>query len=188
MQIITQDAVVKPTNFAGKLPEYAMEMPAPISAARIAFLLSKGLDNDIAELDLEMIKLKLNEPKEGIGWNKDQCEDAEIEYKRYLMLCRKFPAPHYAIVPNKVMDTMWHYHILDTRAYCRDSENLFGGYFHHFPYFGLRGDEDAKQLKAEFENTKRLYEQTFGEPMVRSNGGGACWHDCQGRCHNACKN
>ena len=171
------------------LPQYVMEMPSPISADRIAFLINKGIDSDIAEIDLEMVKMKLGEPKEGIGWNKTQCEDAEVEYKRYLMLCRKFPHPHYSIVPNKPMDTMWHYHILDTRAYCRDSEKLFGGYFHHFPYFGLRGDEDEKQLKESFEETKLRYGKIFGESMIRGDiKESDCWHDCEDRCHNACKN
>ncbi len=181
----TETATLNPST----IPQYVMEMPSPISSGRVAYLVKKGIDSDIAEIDLEMVKMKLGEPKEGIGWNNEQCEDAEIEYKRYLMLCRKFPHPHYAIVPNKIMDTMWHYHILDTRAYCHDSDKLFGGYFHHFPYFGLRGDEDEKQLKESFEKTKLLYEQTFGESLMR--GGidkSDCWHDCQGRCHNACKN
>ncbi len=83
------------------------------------------------------------------------------------------------------MDTMWHYHILDTRAYVRDSERVFGGYFHHYPYFGLRGDEDARRLKATFETTKELYEREFGEPMAR-NRESDCWHDCEDRCWHAC--
>ena len=162
-------------------------MPSPISADRIAFLIDKGIDRDIATVDLEMVKMKLAEPKEGIGWNAEQCADAEIEYKRYLTLCRKFPHPHYAVVPNKIMDTMWHYHILDTRAYCRDCDNLFGGYFHHFPYFGLRGEEDEKQLEQSFETTKLLYQKTFGESLVRGGVEGSdCWHDCQDRCWHAC--
>lgn len=169
------------------IPQYVMDFPSPISAKRVAFLIGKGINSDIANTDLEMVKMKLGEPKEGIDWNKEQCEDAEIEYKRYLHLCRKFPHPHYSIVPNKVIDTMWHYHILDTRAYCEDCENLFGGYFHHYPYFGLRGEEDAEQLKASFEKTKLLYAETFGEPMVRADGTD-CWHDCEDRCHNACNN
>ena len=169
-------------------PQYAMEIPNPISAERVAYLVSKGIDHDIAATDLEMIKVKLGEPKEGVGWNAEQREDAEIEYKRYLMLCRKFPHPDYSIVPNKVMDTTWHYHILDTRAYHRDSDKLFGGYFHHFPYFGLRGDEDERRLKASFEETKALYQKTFGESMTRGTPGSSdCWHDCEDRCHNACK-
>lgn len=188
--ILTSDKKIVPNlnlnSSAGQ--NYAMEIPSPISEQRITYLMQRGLDRDIAELDLEMVKMKLGEPKEGIGWNKEQCEDAEMEYKRYLMLCRNFPAPRHAIVPTKVMDTMWHYHILDTRAYCRDSDALFNGYFHHFPYFGLRGDEDAARLKQEFGNTKALYQKTFGESLTRGNAESDCWHDCQGRCWNACSN
>lgn len=160
-------------------------MPASISDARITFIQSKGIDEDIAQLDLEMVKLKMGEPKEGVGWNDEQLEDAEIEYKRYLMLCRKYPHPAHSIVPNKIMDTMWHYHILDTKAYVRDSERIFGGYFHHYPYFGLRGEEDEKQLKSSFEQTKNHYENLFGEPMARG-GESDCWHDCENRCWHAC--
>lgn len=191
MQIQTNNAnVIEPALFRNSpIPQYTMEIPSPISTDRVAFLIKKGIDRDIAKTDLEMVKIKLAQPKEGVGWNKEQCEDAEIEYKRYLMLCRKFPHPYYAIVPNKIMDTMWHYHILDTRAYCSDCEKLFGGYFHHFPYFGMRGDEDEKQLELSFEETKTLYEKTFGESLVRGSVDKSdCWHDCQGRCHNECKN
>lgn len=188
MQTLSTTAVTPATPPVSSMPSYAMQMPAPIKAQRIAFLKSKGIDRDIAAIDLEMVKMKLSEPKEGIGWNREQCEDAEIEYKRYLMLCRKFPHPHYSIVPNKIIDTMWHYHILDSRAYCADCDKWNGGYFHHFPYFGLRGEEDAKQLKASFEETKQHYAETFGESMIRgSSEGSDCWHDCQDRCHNACK-
>lgn len=166
------------------MPE--LVIPDPISGDRIAALAARGIDRDIAEIDLEMVKMKMSSSEESVGWNKEQCEDAEVEYKRYLMLCRKFPHPKHSVVPNKIMDTMWHYHILDTRAYVSDSERVFGGYFHHYPYFGLRGDDDAKQLKSSFEKTKSHYEHTFGEPMARG-GESDCWHDCDGRCWHACK-
>lgn len=173
------------TTHAQKTPGL-LNVPMPINTKKVEELVSKGIDHDIANIDLEMVKMKIGEPKEGIGWNKEQCENAEIEYKRYLTLCRKFPYPHYSIVPNKVMDTMWHYHILDTRAYCEDCDRVFGNYFHHFPYFGLRGEEDEKNLIDSFEKTKRLYAETFGEPMARG-GATDCWHDCQDRCWHACK-
>ena len=160
-------------------------LPEKISKERIGLLNSKGIDFDIAQLDLEMIKMKIQNNDDGIKWTLEQCEDAEIEYKRYLTLCRHFPHPHYSVVPNKIMDTMWHYHILDTRAYVRDSEKIFDGYFHHFPYFGLRGEEDAIRLKETFEKTKVLYEKYFGESMIR-NAGSDCWHDCEDRCWHAC--
>ena len=161
-------------------------MPDPISKDRVTFLQSKGIDEDIAQLDLEMVKMKIGEPEEGVSWNNEQVEDAEIEYKRYLMLCRKYPHPKYSIVPNKIMDTMWHYHILDTKAYVRDSDRVFGGYFHHYPYFGLRGEDDEKELESSFEKTKTYYETLFGEPMARG-GPSDCWNDCQNKCWNACK-
>ena len=160
-------------------------VPDPISIERIGLLISKKIASDIAEIDLEMVKMKMADPEEGVGWTKEQCEDAEVEYKRYLTLCRKFPYPQHSIVPNKIMDTMWHYHILDTRSYCRDCEKVFGGYFHHFPYFGMRGEEDASNLLRAFNKTGSLYKVTFGEGMDRVEMQG-CWHDCEGRCWHAC--
>lgn len=171
---------------SGQPSAATLTTPAPISGERVAFLVSKGVHADIAALDLEMVKLKLADADEGAGWSAPQREDAEVEYKRYLTLCKKFPPPDHAIVPNKIMDTMWHYHILDTRVYCEDSDTVFGGYFHHFPYFGMRGEQDERDLERAFARTKRLYREAFGERMDRT-GAQSCWHDCQNRCWHACK-
>jgi len=160
-------------------------LPEPITQDRILILTSKRIDRDIASIDLEMVKMKLCQPKEGIGWTRDQAEDAEIEYKRYLHLCRHFPYPHYSIVPNKIMDTMWHYHILDTKAYHKDCMNVFGRYIHHYPYFGLRGNEDAQNLADSFQKTRQLYLEEFGEDIAHHREGD-CWHDCQDQCWHDC--
>ena len=154
-----------------------LEIPAPISPKRISLLESRGIDRRIAKIDLEMVKMKLRESKEGIDWTNEQVEAAEIEYKRYLTLCLRYPYPAHSVVPNKIMDTMWHYHILDTRAYIKDCDHVFGHYFHHFPYFGLRGEEDATNLIKAFEQTKRFYESMFGERIDHAVAGD-CWHDC----------
>lgn len=160
--------------------------PEAISVERISFLINeKGIYPEIAAIDMEMIKMKMSLEDEGEGWTKEQCDDAEIEYKRFLHLNKKFLKS--AIVPTDVIDTVWHYHILDTRAYHKDSEAVFGGYFHHFPYFGLRGDEDKQNLNNAFEQTKELYEREFNEKMLRGDHS-KCWHDCQGRCWHACSN
>lgn len=160
--------------------------PEPISVERISFLINeKGISPEIAAIDLEMIKMKMSLPDEGEGWTKEQCDDAEVEYKRFLHMNKKFLKS--AIVPTDVIDTMWHYHILDTRAYHKDSEKVFGGYFHHFPYFGLRGNEDKQNLISSFEITKVIYEEEFKEKMLRIEHTD-CWHDCQGRCWHACSN
>lgn len=160
-------------------------LPDPISPERVSHLIHAGrIMPVIASIDLSMVKMKLQEPEEGLGWSTEQCELAEVEYKRFLHLC----AVHgKGIVPNKIMDQMWHYHILDTRAYHKDCQDVFGHYMHHFPYFGMRGEEDARNLENEFHATQRLYQHAFGEDMSRG-GPTDCWHDCQGRCHHACSN
>lgn len=164
----------------------ALVKPTTISAERISYLINeKGISPEIAEIDLEMTKMKMCLADEGEGWTKEQCEDAEVKYKRFLHLNKKFFKT--AIVPTDVIDTMWHYHILDTRAYHRDSEKVFGGYFHHFPYFGLRGDEDKQNLISSFEKTKVIYEEEFKEKLLRTEHTD-CWHDCESRCWHACSN
>jgi hypothetical protein len=156
----------------------------PINDTRIGVLVQLGVDADIAALDLEMVKLKLQDADEGVGWTREQCDSAEVEYKRFLHLNRHYPDE--PIVPNKIMDTMWHFHILDTRRYVADSDAIFGGYFHHFPHFGMRGDQDKANLVRSFERTKEIYEQAFGERMSRTSGANDCRHDCRGRCWHAC--
>lgn len=157
--------------------------PDPISIERISYLITKkGIDREIANLNLEMVKMKLRDTEEGENWTYDQCDSAEIEYKRYLQLCKKYGK---GIVPNKLMDKFWHYHILDTRAYHQDCNTIFGHYLHHFPYFGMRGEQDATDLKNAFLVTKERYLETFGEPIARDEHTD-CWHDCENRCWHAC--
>ena len=112
------------------------------------------LVDDILSLDLEMIKLKLQDEEEGQGWSREYCDEAEIEYKRYLIL--KHEHPEKEIVPNGVIDKFWHQHILDTIKYADDCQKLFGKFIHHFPYFGMNGKEDAQNLINAFEETKML--------------------------------
>ena len=160
--------------------------PAPITMEQISWLINnKGILPEIAAIDLEMVKMKMALPDEGEGWTREQCDDAEVEYKRFLHLNKKFLKS--AIVPTDVIDIVWHYHILDTRAYHKDSEQVFGGYFHHFPYFGLRGDDDKQNLISSFMQTQAIYEQEFGEKMLKGDHRD-CWHDCEGRCWHACSN
>jgi hypothetical protein len=157
--------------------------PEKLHIERISYLIhQKGIAPTIAEIDLEMVKMKLREPEEGEGWTAEQCDSAEIEYKRYLHLCKKYGK---GIVPNKIMDTVWHYHILDTPAYQADCQQIFGYFLHHYPYFGLRGEEDAQNLQISFEQTKIHYEEAFGEAIDRAEHTG-CWHNCQNTCWHAC--
>src|SRR5258705_423349 len=117
----------------------------------------------IQALDLDPIKFKLMDPEEGQGWSREYVDQMAIEYKRFLTLSVRYPDE--TIAPSKDVDKFWHGHILDTMKYAEDCEKVFGYFLHHFPYFGMRGEEDAAALAQAGEGMARLYAQEFGEPM-----------------------
>jgi hypothetical protein len=134
---------------------------------------------DIEGLDLSMIKRKLQDAEEGLGWSAEECDEVEIEYKRYLALKQAYPDRE--IVPNQPVDKFWHYHILDTMKYAGDCQRIFGFFLHHYPYFGMNGPEDEQALADAFTETAALYEAHFGAPYAGSSA------KCRARCRTACK-
>ncbi len=126
--------------------------------------LKKTSDQIVAKihaLDLAPIKFKLMDKEEGHGWSRAYADHIEIEYKRFLTLLVKYPEA--SIAPSKDVDKFWHGHILDTLKYAEDCNHVFGYFLHHFPYFGMRGDEDAANLAAAAATMNRLYRQEFDE-------------------------
>jgi hypothetical protein len=119
------------------------------------------MNDTIVALDLDPIKIKLMDPDDGEGWSRDKAEAIDIEYRRFLEL--NLGQHELPIVPTKDVDTFWHYHILDTMKYAEDCNVVFGRFLHHFPYFGLRGEDDAQNLRKASTSTKLLYRQTFGD-------------------------
>jgi len=117
-----------------------------------------------SKIDFEMIALKLHDGSEGPGWSHDRIQWTIGEYRRFLSLSLAFPTE--SIVPSKDVDVVWHAHILDTQAYARDCEDLFGFFLHHFPYLGLRGAEDEVRLERAYARTLELYAKAFGLPPV----------------------
>ena len=114
----------------------------------------------IKSIDFTQLKEKLMDPNEGKGWSKDECNDLELLYKDFLVLMLKYPEK--SIVPTTMIDEFWHAHILDTRKYHEDCKLIYGEYLHHFPYFGLRGESDKKDLEDSFTATKKLWVSEFG--------------------------
>lgn len=119
----------------------------------------------IAALDLEPIKVKLMHRESGEGWSLDHVNAIEFEYRRFLYLMKRFP--NEAAAPLQDIDTFWHYHILDTMKYAADCEAVFGYFLHHFPYIGLRGEDDLAAHARVGERMKELYEDTFGEAYAK---------------------
>jgi hypothetical protein len=114
----------------------------------------------ISAMDLGPIKFKLMDKKEGQGLTRPEVDRLELEYRRFLTLVAKFPDE--MIAPDTDVDRFWHGHILDTMKYADDCRQVFGYFLHHFPYFGMRGNDDAANLANAATNTRRLYQQEFG--------------------------
>ncbi|MGJ7534629.1 MULTISPECIES: glycine-rich domain-containing protein [unclassified Variovorax] len=120
----------------------------------------------INALDLTPIKFKACRKEDGYGWSAGYADQMEVAYKRYLILHAKHP--DLTLAPEQDVDRFWHMHILDTRKYAADCETTFGYFLHHFPYLGLRGEEDAQALQAAFLEMQRLTVEEFGEPTPAS--------------------
>lgn len=111
----------------------------------------------VAAVDFTMLKHKLGQEK---GWSPEhQCEVEDL-YRRFLAL--NIVYPNQKICPTGPIDEFWHAHILDTRAYEQDCDFLFGHYFHHFPYFGMRGPDDYAALQTAFDQSTELFIRHFG--------------------------
>lgn len=136
-------------------------------AATLCGRVGVGVDVALRKLDvidLSMVRMKLADPEEGKGWAIDQIDLAEQEYRRFLALHLMYP--EMAVVPCHLVDEVWHAHILDTQAYAVDCERVFGFFLHHFPYFGMRGEQDAADLLDAYEATLQRYREHWGEPTA----------------------
>lgn len=116
--------------------------------------------NRLFNLDLSMVRLKLAS-SEGEAWTEAELDLYEREYRRFIVLNLMYPLT--SIVPCHAVDMFWHAHILDTAAYRIDCEAVFGHFFEHFPYFGLRDELDAANLVVAYDETLALYRDQFGQ-------------------------
>jgi hypothetical protein len=140
----------------------------------------------VKNLNFDRLKHKETESTEA-SLSPDEWDAAEIEYRRFLTL--KYFYRTVPIVPNKLVDKIWHAHILDTRAYRSDCNQVFGHFMEHYPYFGIYGENDYQMLQKSFEITVALYERHFG-PYARDNDATAArcaGHPCHAPSSCACR-
>jgi len=166
-----------------ELEEERLDMPTAANSKETEV----GLEL-VNTIDLSMVKMKLMDKDEGVGWDEEFAAFAEIRYRRYL--CLQILYPKQSIVPTKDIDTFWHQHILDTRAYAKDCQKLFGQFLHHYPYFGMRDEQDAQDLLDSFEESKILYLKHFNEQLSTSysSADSSTCHKGTSTCHKCADN
>jgi hypothetical protein len=111
------------------------------------------------QLDLSPIAYQLMYNDYGPQWTKEETVKAIAHYLGFLYLADKYP--RLTLVPSYEIDQVWHYHILDTSKYIDDCMMLFGYIIHHFPYLGLRDEQDQIHQHRAYALTQALLRQHF---------------------------
>jgi hypothetical protein len=119
-------------------------------------------------LDVGPIAYQLMLSKTGPKWTKAKTVKAIARYLRFLYLVNHYPLLQLA--PSREIDEVWHQHILDTSKYVADCQMLFGRLVHHFPYFGVRDEQDHHALLQAHALTQVLYRKHFGEELGAEGG------------------
>ena len=90
----------------------------------------------IHALDLEPVKLRMMHAELGEGWTREYADSIGVAYQTYLTMLVKYPDDAEDILLSEDVDEFWHTHILQTRKYMQDCQNVFGNYLHHEPHVG----------------------------------------------------
>jgi hypothetical protein len=124
-------------------------------------------------LDLEPIVYKLTRPDPGEPClTLARADDDVALYRRFLKLCVLYPGAR--IVPTRQLDHVWHTHMLDTAKYRADCDHVFGYFMDHFPYAGLRGEDDRRAWRDDFTQTCHLFRKHFGVEIGDQPAASAC--------------
>jgi hypothetical protein len=116
----------------------------------------------IQALDLESVKLRMMDAELGEGWTRQYADSIAVAYKTYLTMLVKHPDDAEDILLSEDVDEFWHTHILQTRKYMQDCQNVFGNYLHHEPHVGEVTPADLEKRTVQAEKTRQLYEREFG--------------------------
>jgi hypothetical protein len=115
-------------------------------------------------LNLEAIITKLTHPKDVHRWSREKAEFAVSQYKKFLFLNALYPDQE--LVPTREVDDVWHVHILDTEKYRNDCQYLFGRFLDHYPYSGLKGQQDEDKHLSKFELSQTLLQNLFSSDVT----------------------
>jgi hypothetical protein len=124
----------------------------------------------IVALDLEGVRLRIltDDKKQaalrngGRLWSESRSLAAIREYRQFLSLM--LWCPGISLIPSLDIDEVWHGHILSTKQYEDDCQQVFGGFRHHFPISKDSG-EDVENRVTRDETMSKFVEYFGGIPL-----------------------
>lgn len=93
------------------------------------------------------------------GYAQDVADLAIEMYRKFLFLKATYPKDK--IVPPKLVDDVWHEHIIFTQDYIRTCEKINGAYIHHTPLEPDCSPADMMAHDAGWTRTKELFQREF---------------------------
>jgi hypothetical protein len=144
------------------------------------------VDQSKVDLALELVNsldfgLQIKKMTEYNGLDKNYVYSCLHQYKDFLAMKIAYKDREIDFVPNSMIDEAWHQHILDTKKYASDCNILFGEFLHHYPYSGLRGDDDVKVWQDNAHTTEVIFYHHFDKRIYSKNNMGrgcssqGCW-------------
>ena len=126
------------------------------------------LKQHIRKLDLSSVRAKLMEK---MGWSSDRVSLVEDNYKRFLYALGQIHEGEMISPPSDDVDEFWHQHILDTRKYREDCENLFGRYIDHTPQLTPEEQLQADARRQQIYRDRKIDDTSFDGGGVGCGGG-----------------
>jgi hypothetical protein len=91
------------------------------------------------------------------GWTREFTEDAVVEYKRFLFLSQCAGHP---ITPSKIIDEVWHLHLLYTYSYWEIlCKTIFKKPLHHYPTEGNDNQKHHEQYQKTLESYRSFFKK-----------------------------
>lgn len=87
----------------------------------------------IDALAMSMFEMKLTDPHGRFRWNQLRAKAAIKGYRAFLV--KHGEDPDHLQRPTRDVDEVWHLHILSTKRYAIDCQQLFGHFLHHVPSY-----------------------------------------------------
>ncbi|GAB4093681.1 glycine-rich domain-containing protein [Flaviaesturariibacter terrae] len=98
-----------------------------------------------------------------LGWNHGFALRALVEYKKFVYLGI---ISDFVVTPSRVIDQVWHEHLLFSRGYRGFCDDVIGCAFEHEPELTPFDDQTAC-FRAQYTDTLNLYRSEFGyEPSM----------------------
>lgn len=129
-----------------------------------------SLEDRVATLDLRKVMAQVSLEQ---GFTPEQAATAEAGYRQFLNHIASKPDKE--ITPTKLVDLVWHGHILETRQYMADCNTIFGGYLHH----GNIEDQPERLARAREAGREALLTSRTDKPKTPEMMANCLGGDCE---------